>query len=180
MHKNNFAGANGIHNVVNDNINFFYYDESQPSAVPLYLNLQAAARYVLLKVTARGFFFADEMAVLEAESKGTAFNDAFNRKGEELPLTGFIAKIRTGKLALSNEFFMTQFFDFSDLRTVKNNKSKVELVLELPEAIEVYNKENSWQCSKNGNLTRWSRILDLSDKYNNIGIGLTCFLGQTQ
>ena len=155
-----------------DNINFFYYDESQPSAVPLYLNLQAAARYVLLKVTARGFFFADEMAVLEAESKDTAFNDAFNRKGEELPLTGFIAKIRTGKLALSNEFFMTQFFDFSDLRTVKNNKSKVELVLELPEAIEVYNKENSWQCSKNGNLTRWSRILDLSDKYNNIGIKL--------
>ena len=155
-----------------DNINFFYYDESAPSSVPLYLNLQSSARYVLLKVTARGFFFADELAVLEAEKKGSSFNEAFSSKGEELPLSGFIAKVRTGKLAMSNEFFMTQFFDFSDLRTVKNNKSKVELVLELPENIEVYNRENIWSASKNGDLIRWSRKLDLSDKYNNIGIKL--------
>ncbi len=156
-----------------DNINFFYYDESSPSCVPLYLNLQATARYVLLKVTARGFFFADEMAVLASENKTALFNEPFKRPGEELPLTGFIAKVRTGKLALSSEFFMTQFFEFSDLRAKKNKKSKIELVLDLPEAVEVYNPQGNWVASKNGGLIRWSRQLDSNDKkYNNTGIVL--------
>ena len=147
-----------------DNINFFYYDESSPSAVPLYLKLQASARYILIKVTARGFFFTDEIAVLEADQKNTAFNEAFSSRGEELPLSGFIAKVRTGKLALSNEFFMPQFFEFSDLRTRKESKSKIELVMELPETVEVYNPGNIWTASKKGDLVRWSRKLDLGSK----------------
>ncbi|MBO5923360.1 MAG: hypothetical protein J6Q81_02480, partial [Lentisphaeria bacterium] len=147
-----------------DNINFFYYDESSPATVPLYLNLQASARYILIKVTARGFFFTDELAVLPAEKKNAMFNDAFKQRGEEMPLSGFIAKVRTGKLAMSNEFFMPQFFEFSDLRAKKSNKSKVELVLELPEEVEVYNPANTWSASPKGKLIRWSRELDLNSK----------------
>ncbi len=156
-----------------DNINFFYYDESKIATVPLFINLQASGRYVLLKVAARGFFFADELAVLPAEKKGALFNDAFKQPGEELPLSGFIAKVRTGKLAVSSEFFMPQFFDFSDLRTRKNRKSKVELILELPENIELYNPGNIWQSRKIGDLVRWSRPVDLNHKnYNYIGVRL--------
>ena len=148
-----------------DNINFFYYDESKPVTVPLYLNLQASARYVLIKVSARGFFFTDEVAVLKADKKNSTFNDAFSRPGEELPLTGLIAKVRTGKLAVSKEFFMPQFFAFSDLRATKSKKSKAELILELPKDIEVYNPAGVWSSQDNGDLIRWSRKLDLSDKY---------------
>ena len=156
-----------------DNINFFYYDESSPSTVPLYLNLQASARYVLIKVTARGFFFADELAVLAAEKKTSTFNEAFASCGEELPLAGFIAKVRTGKLALSSEFFMPQFFDFSDLRAKKTNQSKIELVLELPEDVELYNPGNIWKSVKKGDLIRWSRPLDITSKnFNNTGAKL--------
>ena len=157
-----------------DAINFFYYDEATPAAPTVFLNLNAEARYVLIRVKPRGFFFTDEVAVLAAEKRDSKFNSALQTRGVEIPLSGFIATLRTGKLALSQEFFMPQFFEFTDLRADNQKKGKVELQLTLPKDVELENSKNIWQKKVLADgMVQYQRPLDTSNHhYRSINVML--------
>ena len=157
-----------------DATNFFYYDEAKAATQTVFLNLNAEARYVLIQVKARGFFFTDEVAVLAAEKRDRKFNSALKTRGVEIPLSGFIASLRTGKLALSQEFFMPQFFEFADLRAPNQRKGKVELQLTLPQAVELENSKNIWQKKDLANgLIQYTRPINTDNgHYSSINVML--------
>lgn len=122
--------------------NYYYLpeDAKMPNTrmYPFELAVQADARYIILNIIGEtGSVFTDELVCLKAESKGAAYNQAYQKEGREIPMEGLVVRPRINELAVMQGLPAPQRFIITDMRSGEDRKKSAEIVLELPKGMSV-------------------------------------------
>ena len=148
---------------------YYYLDESAPQYAtrmyPFEFDIQADARYVLLKITgATGSIFSDELAVIKTENRPATFNLPYESAGTVIPMDGVVIRPRVSELAVIRDLLAPQQFVIEDMRSKAEKGKPTSLVLELPEPLKLLSPETKSESVEiNG---RKYRRLEFSLKYN--------------
>ncbi|MDD3588363.1 MAG: hypothetical protein PHQ75_14375, partial [Thermoguttaceae bacterium] len=119
---------------------FYYVDEPgsmyDTRVYPFVLDINADARFVLLKITgATASVFSDEWAIMKAEKKTADFNSAYTKTPRRYPFAGLAIQTCWPEFCLIRNVVAPQHFMVTDLRVLNDRKEKSSLVIELPDGI---------------------------------------------
>lgn len=125
---------------------YYYLDESAPQYAtriyPFEFDIQADARYVLLKITGEtGSIFSDELAVMKAEKRPAGFNRAYQNTGAAIPMDGVVIRPRVSELAVIRDLPAPQQFVIEDMRGKAEKGKPVSLILDLPAPLKLLSPE---------------------------------------
>ncbi|MDO5566040.1 MAG: hypothetical protein Q4G59_05240, partial [Planctomycetia bacterium] len=119
---------------------FYYVNEPgtlyDTRVYPFSLDINADARFVLLKITgATASVFSDEWAIMKAEKKTPDFNSAYKQTPRRYPFEGLAIQTCWPEFCLIRNVVAPQHFMVTDLRALENRNEKSSLVIELPNGI---------------------------------------------
>ncbi len=131
---------------------FFLPEDGTAYVYPFTINVQAAARYVIIRIHgASSAVFSDEVVILEGSPAVPGFNHAYRNVPEQLPMKGIVAKPNSGRFVIPRNLSAPNSFFISDMRNPKNKNAKAELVIEVPPEIILETPSATLESSiKNG------------------------------
>lgn len=142
--KKNFYEASSMVKVTENekdlsNFKTHYYleEKGKAYAYPFKLEVNAAARYVLIYFKAVGSVFVDEIAVMEGNPAQCGFNKVYDGKSQKFVTSGILVEPRFKELAISTNINTPNTLQVSDMRDKKTWDRKVTLILEAPEGINI-------------------------------------------
>ena len=160
----NFYEASGMVKVTEnekDLSNFkthYYLEETGKAyAYPFRLEVNAAARYVLVYFKGAGSVFIDEVAVMEGSPDQHGFNKAYDGKAQTFVTSGILVEPRFKELAISTNIDTPNTLQISDMRDKKTWDRKVTIIIEVPEGINIISpdlKRKDIEIGGHG-YTRW-------------------------
>ncbi|MCX5642198.1 MAG: hypothetical protein NTY10_03035 [Candidatus Omnitrophica bacterium] len=120
-----------------DFIKYFYIPENGVAyTYPLEVKVNARARYVGIRIYAQtNSIFIDEIAVMEAKTKGAEYNLAYQSRVKPFYMRGIMIGPRIGKFVITSNISAPNSFAVADMRDKKNASLPVELVIEVPKNI---------------------------------------------
>ncbi len=125
-----------------DFVKYFYLpEEGAPYTYPFVLNVNAEARYVIIRIwAATHTIFSDEIAIIEAGGESaTEFNAPYRGTAEQLPMAGITVGPRIGKLVLTDNISTPNLLTINAMCNTKNQKTPIEVIVETPDTVILEN-----------------------------------------
>ncbi len=115
---------------------FYLPEEGKAYVYPFPLEVNAEARYVMIRIHAEAnSIFSDQAVILEAGAGAANFNAAYQTSPRQLPMRGIVAGPRCGIFAVPSNMSAPNALSIDDMRDPANAKETPVLEIDLPRNI---------------------------------------------